>query len=391
MANKFFLSVAALLFTAMTAFGQDSEVYDVNVAEPGTFAADCVPGDVTRLKITGKLDLPNDCVELYKLLSERYIEELDLTGATFQRCDTVVELPSTGWYTYNLTCYEDNSFPVGLFRGLGFGGKLVMPSTLKSVKKDTFYGDDALGRGSEVVFSEGLDSLGQDAFCFSRIEKITLPKSLKYVGSGCFYNNEYLNQLYLPDDIEEVDDSLFANCPELEHVHLPKALKRIQWWSISGIFKTLTIPTGVEYVGCEALNGCYWLEELHCLPVVPPACGHDTPYSEGVPQETFNSILTDNVILYVPKGSVEAYRNADGWNAFKDIREEADDYEEDLSWYDDGAASIGGVSVGKPAATSVDVFTLQGVCVKRNVAPGSWADGLAKGVYIVGGEKCIVR
>ena len=141
----------------------------------------------------------------------------------------------------------------------------------------------------------------------------------------------------------------------------------------------------------EALNGCYWLEELHCLPVVPPACGHDTPYSEGVPQETFNSILTDNVILYVPKGSVEAYRNADGWNAFKDIREEADDYEEDLSWYDDGAASIGGVSVGKPAATSVDVFTLQGVCVKRNVAPGSWADGLAKGVYIVGGEKCIVR
>lgn len=81
MGNKFFLSVAALLFTAMTAFGQDSEVYDVNVIEPGTFTADCVPGDVTRLKITGKLDLPNDGVELYKLLADRYMEELDLSDA----------------------------------------------------------------------------------------------------------------------------------------------------------------------------------------------------------------------------------------------------------------------------------------------------------------------
>lgn len=391
MKNKFFLSVAALLFTAMTALAQDSEVYDVNIAEPGTFTADCVPGDVTRLKITGKLDLPNDCVELYKLLAGQYIEELDLADATFERCDTVVELPSTGWYTYNLTCYQDNTFPVGLFRGLGFGGKLVMPSTLKSVKKDTFYGDNALGRGSEVVFSEGLDSLGQDAFCFSRIEKITLPKSLKYVGSGCFYSTS-IKELYMPDDIEEIDDSTLNS--SFEHLHLPKNLKRIQWWSISGMYKTLTIPAGVEFVGYQSIDGCPLLEELHCLAAVPPVCGHeDSPYVQLEPGygDTFSDRIVEDVVLYVPKGSVEAYRNADGWNRFKDIREEADDYEEDLSWYDDGAASIGGVSVGKPAATSVDVFTLQGVCVKRNVAPGSWADGLAKGVYIVGGEKRIVR
>lgn len=390
MKSKFFIHVFMFLFIAVTAFGQSSEVYTVEVAEPGTFSANVVPDDVTRLKIVGMLDLPNDCVELYSFLSEQYIEELDLTDATFKKYDKDVELPSSGWYTYYVSCYQDNTFPVGLFQGLSFSGKLIMPSTLKSVKKNTFYGDNALGRGSEVVFSEGLDSLGQDAFCFSRIEKINLPKSLKYIGSGCFYNNSGLKQLYLPDDIEEVDDSLMANS-DLEHVHLPKSLKRIQWWSIAGKFNTLTIPAGVEFIGCEALNGCYGLKELHCLPVVPPVCGHDTPYSDGVPQETFSSFLTDYVILYVPKGSVEAYRSADGWNRFKDIREEADDYEEDLSWYDDGTASIGSVVSGRPAAEGVDVYTLQGVCVRRNAAPDSWNAGLSRGIYIVGGEKRIVK
>ena len=391
MKGNFFIHVFMFLFIAVTAFGQSSEVYTVEVAEPGTFSANVVPDDVTRLKIVGMLDLPNDCVELYRFLSEQYIEELDLTDATFKKYDKDVELPSSGWYTYYVSCYQDNTFPVGLFQGLSFSGKLIMPSTLKSVKKNTFYGDNALGRGSEVVFSEGLDSLGQDAFCFSRIEKINLPNSLKYIGSGCFYSTS-IKDLYMPDDIEEIDDSTLNT--SFEHLHLPKNLKRIQWWSIAGMYKTLTFPASVEFVGYQSINSCPLLEELHCLAVVPPVCGHEgSPYYQLEPNygDTFNDRIVEEVVLYVPKGSVEAYRSADGWNKFKDIREEADDYEEDLSWYDDGTASVGSVVSGRPAAEGVDVYTLQGVCVRRNAAPDSWNAGLSRGIYIVGGEKRIVK
>ena len=128
MKGKFFIHVFMFLFIAVTAFGQSSEVYTVEVAEPGTFSANVVPDDVTRLKIVGMLDLPNDCVELYRFLSEQYIEELDLTDATFKKYDKDVELPSSGWYTYYVSCYQDNTFPVGLFQGLSFSGKLIIHS-----------------------------------------------------------------------------------------------------------------------------------------------------------------------------------------------------------------------------------------------------------------------
>ena len=60
-------------------------------------------------------------------------------------------------------------------------------------------------------------------------------------------------------------------------------------------------------------------------------------------------------VLFVPKGTIEKYRAAHEWGEFVDIREEADDYVEDMTgfreWenvekeYSDNA-SVNGVAIG---------------------------------------------
>ena len=49
------------------------------------------------------------------------------------------------------------------------------------------------------------------------------------------------------------------------------------------------------------------------------------------------------------------------------------------------ATAIGSVEATNGTAT-IDVYTLQGVCVKRNATS---PDGLSHGIYIVGGQKIV--
>ena len=49
-------------------------------------------------------------------------------------------------------------------------------------------------------------------------------------------------------------------------------------------------------------------------------CCAENPQEISIGKDVFNSI-NDKCILYVPKGSVQAYRNDNRWSAFSEIRE----------------------------------------------------------------------
>ena len=85
-------------------------------------------------------------------------------------------------------------------------------------------------------------------------------------------------------------------------------------------------------------------------------------------------IRKNTCILYVPAGSVDAYKAKPGWNEFKNI----------LAI---GTTAINGVVIsddGKP----FDIYNMQGRKVKDNVTS---FDGLPSGIYIVNGKKVMVK
>ena len=83
----------------------------------------------------------------------------------------------------------------------------------------------------------------------------------------------------------------------------------------------------------------------------------------------FEGVDKETCILYVPEGSVDAYKAASEWKDFKNI-------------LPIGTTGIQGIVVsnGEP----FDVFTISGVKVKSKVTS---LDGLPRGIYIIKGKK----
>mgnify|MGYP004453207531 FL=1 len=81
------------------------------------------------------------------------------------------------------------------------------------------------------------------------------------------------------------------------------------FWCLLRI-KTVTIGDGITSIGDGAFICCSDLSKITSLAEFPPVCG------SGV----FDRVNKTNCELIVPEGSVAAYKQADVWNEFSNIR-----------------------------------------------------------------------
>ncbi|MDN0057800.1 leucine-rich repeat protein [Bacteroides caecigallinarum] len=90
-----------------------------------------------------------------------------------------------------------------------------------------------------------------------------------------------------------INEYMFKDCNSLESITLPKNVKSV--WS-------------------NAFHYCESLKEIHIPSSTPPKL------EESKYDDSYNIFI--KYTLYVPKGSLNAYRKADGWNKFQNIIEE---------------------------------------------------------------------
>ena len=72
----------------------------------------------------------------------------------------------------------------------------------------------------------------------------------------------------------------------------------------------LTLPNSVTSIGGYAFAYCSGLSKITSLAEIPPMCG----------REVFDGVNKTNCELIVPEGSVAAYKQAEGWKEFSNIR-----------------------------------------------------------------------
>lgn len=142
-------------------------------------------------------------------------------------------------------------------------------------------------------------------FEYSKVKRITVPKSVQQIQDRCFNRCEELEEVVLPDSINYIGDVCFTGCRKL---------------------KTITIPKRVTYLGNICLWYCDSLEEIRCMVKVPPV-PQAPKYGVMAWSEDFDEnkddYLTffkfhdpsafDRIRLYVPKASVEAYKSSKYW------------------------------------------------------------------------------
>ena len=253
-----------------------------------------------------------------------------------------------------------------------------------------------------------LVSIGYRAFENCRVlQEFTIPASVNEIGESAFENCRMLQEITIPASVNEIYDSAFENCRSLSAVHFGGsteeqaddpaasqcALQRIGNWAFYNChqLQELNIPEGVTEIGDAAFYGCTYLEDL-VLPSSLQTIG-DNCFSlcsklgriivnAAVPPvieaKTFYEV-DRSIPVYVPKGSLEAYKADTYWSEFRLLDDDPATVispEADNS----GCYAANGM-LYNPNGVSLNVYNLQGVLIYTGNA--TKIEMPAKGIYIL--------
>ena len=218
-----------------------------------------------------------------------------------------VNMPSQLRETHGLIFNNCDSLPASV-------GKL--PETLEIMDGALFYGNWSI---TEIEVPKNVRILN-DAFSnMHSLRKVTiLSDKLTEIGDEAFYCCSILKEVNIPYGIKRIGTAAFQWNARLRNVELPSTVTSIGIGAFdSDPLDSIDIPAGVSFIGRNAFWNNSNLKKVYCRPVLPPTT-RPTTLPLHLP---FEYSVNDSTILYVPKGSAEAYRASEVFSGFKNIVE----------------------------------------------------------------------
>ena len=152
--------------------------------------------------------------------------------------------------------------------------------------------------------------IASEAFaeCYE-VEHIHIENGVEIIGGRAFWNCQGLHHIDLPSTLKEIGYHAFEYCVGLTEMIIPEGVTTIAWrvFNYCTSINTLVLPSTLLSIGEEAFAENWALSRIECDATTPPQLAGYTFY--------------DPVVLYVPEGCVDAYRNAEYWGNITDIRE----------------------------------------------------------------------
>ena len=122
----------------------------------------------------------------------------------------------------------------------------------------------------------------------------------------------------IPNSVTSIGDRAFLGCSGLTSITIPNSVTSIGDWAFADCngLTSITIPNSVTSIGGSAFSRCSGLTSIISLNKTPPICQQ---YYSSFSQ--FDNVDKANCVLWVPVGSANAYKEANGWKHFQNIRE----------------------------------------------------------------------
>lgn len=200
----------------------------------------------------------------------------------------------------------------------------------------------------ETVTNNGTEysvtTIGVSAFKGSAVTSVSMPESITSIDYDAFYECENLESVTLPESLTTLGSDAFYKCRNLE---------------------SIIIPSSVNSIGISAFSGCKALKDIYCQAVNVP----ETHSS------AFNNSPIENMTLYVPGESMNAYKTTAPWSGFGKFQalttgiEKTETAAKPMITTADGQIAVSGLS----GNASIQVLSLDGKLLDSTNA----TDGIA--------------
>ena len=163
---------------------------------------------------------------------------------------------------------RNNGYDVRFYTtGLSAESKITIPSTYRGkpvigIRGDVFSNLDSL---EEIVLPDSIEQIrGKTFMNDANLKNINLPTSLTYLGGSAFKNCTSLESIVIPDKLEEIKGNTFEGCTSLSSVQFGKSLKSIRGYAFKDCRKltSVNMPDTVVKLGGYAFSGCSSLNDL---------------------------------------------------------------------------------------------------------------------------------
>ena len=191
-----------------------------------------------------------------------------------------------------------------------YSGYIVIPSNV--TYNNVIYKVNMLGTKcffacrslKSITLPSSITSLGDNCFALcSSLKSINLPSNIISLGDWCFWDCNNLASISLPSGITKLGVSCFEGCSSLTSIDLPSGITTLGFRCFYGCssLTNICLPSGITTLGGSCFSNCSKLTSMLCLAVDPPR------------SKSNESLVGEAIRLYVPKESIEKYKNSATW------------------------------------------------------------------------------
>lgn len=216
---------------------------------------------------------------------------------------------------------------------------IVLPPSVREIGSDAFYYCSALTdihvtQGNPYYRNVGKAVVDKSntivAYPGKGEEQLTIPEVIKGIKDNAFSGCESLKEIIIPSSVEYVGYMAFLFCINLQRVHWNASASSIPFGCFQGCssLEEVVLSESVTDIGGMAFYGTS-LRSVTLQGCIPPS--FDMSSNTSTFEDSDYDSDYENVVVYVPKGSLETYRSSEEWGKFKTISEEEEN--NCLEWF----------------------------------------------------------
>lgn len=248
---------------------------------------------ITNLKIVGEIN----GTDLH------FIRDVSRYGSSFSILDLSKARIVEGGDAYYDYCYtSNNQLGDNAFSSCSSLTNIRIPLNVTVIGKYAF---DHCASLTSMYIPSSVTKIGDFAFwdCES-LTSVIISSGVTEIGKYAFHDCTSLKKVNIPTNVTEIEENTFSGCTSLKGVEIPSNVTKIgdsAFWDC-GSLTSINIPSNLTSIGKEAFSGCKSLKSIYV-------------YAEKVPTTKYYNLFrgcdSKNCIVYVPKGTYDAYSRSE--------------------------------------------------------------------------------